>query len=63
MRKTHSLDAIDYHVQLAEPLSFLTAAHVTRALIKHLLFMRNQAPALIDELADKVWPTLVLPGS
>lgn len=51
---TDGVTTIEYDVQSPEPMSCSTAAHVARELIKHLLFMRNQAPALIDELAAKV---------
>ena len=51
---TCGVTSIEYDVQSPEPLSCNTVAHVARELVKHLLFMRNQAPALIDDLAAKV---------
>ena len=55
MRSTAGgVTTIEYDVPSPEPVSCSTAAYVARELVKHLLFMRNQAPALIDDLAAKV---------
>jgi hypothetical protein len=50
-RRAQPVSVIEYDVELAQPATHVTAAHVAQELAKHLLFMRGQAPALIDELA------------
>ena len=53
-RRALTVTCIDYDVKLARPLSCSTCAVVAQELVKHLLFMRGQAPALIDELAAQM---------
>jgi hypothetical protein len=46
--------SIDCDVELGGPVSCWQAALVAQELLKHILFMRNQVPSLMDEMIDKV---------